>query len=79
MHKDVWKAHSVIFFHLTTWGSVGLQKIRQQSLLDCGIPAQSLPVQDEQEAVKLHQELVQHWKAQTDSRNSDLQQKQKLL
>lgn len=46
----------------TVGGSVGLEKIREQALLDGGIPTQGLLVQDEQEAVELHQELVQHWK-----------------
>lgn len=50
-----------VFLH-TVGGSVGLEQIREQALLDGGIPTQGLLVQDEQEAVELHQELVQHWK-----------------
>lgn len=46
----------------TIRGSVGLEEIGQQALLDGGVPAQRLLVQDEQEAMELHQELVQHWK-----------------
>lgn len=39
-----------------------MEEIGDQALLDGGVPTQSLLVQDEQEAVELHQELVQHWK-----------------
>lgn len=46
----------------TVGGSVGLEEIREQAFLDSGVPAQGLLVQDEQEAVELHQELVQHWR-----------------
>lgn len=46
----------------TVGGSVGLEEIREQAFLDGGVPAQGLLVQDEQEAVELHQELVQHWR-----------------
>lgn len=47
---------------ITSRSPVGLEEIRQQTLLDGGIPTQRLLVQDDQEAVELHQELVQHWK-----------------
>lgn len=50
------------FFHHTIGGSVGLEEIGEQALLDGGVTTQGLLVQDEQEAVELHQELVQHWK-----------------
>ena len=50
-----------IFLH-TIGGSVGLEEIGEQALLNGGVPAQGLLVQDEQEAVELHQELVQHCK-----------------
>lgn len=53
--------HSELFPH-TIGGSVGLQEIGEQALLDGGVPTQGLLVQDDQEAVELHQELVQHWK-----------------
>lgn len=53
--------HLSVFLH-TVGGSVRLEEIREQALLDGGIPTQGLLVQDEQEAVELHQELVQHWK-----------------
>lgn len=52
---------SQLFLH-TIGGSVGLEEIGEQALLDGGVPTQGLFVQDEQEAVELHQELVQHWK-----------------
>lgn len=39
-----------------------MEEISQQALLDGGVPTQCFLVQDEQEAVELHQELVQHWK-----------------
>lgn len=39
-----------------------MEQVRQQAFLDGGIPTQGLIVQDEQEAVELHQELVQHCK-----------------
>lgn len=43
-----------------------MEQVRQQAFLDGGIPTQGLAVQGEQEAVELHQKLVQHWKtAQT--------------
>lgn len=45
-----------------------MEQVRQQAFLDGGIPTQGLVVQDEQEAVELHQELVQHCKkAQTNA------------
>lgn len=44
----------------TIGGSIGQQEIRQQAFLDGGITTQGLLVQDEQEAMELHQELVQH-------------------
>lgn len=37
-----------------------MEEVGEQAFLDRGIPAQGLLVQDEQEAVELHQELVQH-------------------
>lgn len=55
-----------LFACFTIGGSVRVEQVRQQAFLDGGIPAQGLVVQDEQEAVELHQDLVQHWKkAQT--------------
>lgn len=55
-----------LFASFTIGGSVRVEQVRQQALLDGGVPAQGLVVQDEQEAVELHQKLVQHWKkAQT--------------
>lgn len=51
-----------IFFLHTIGGSVGLEEVGEQALLDGGVPTQGLLVQDEQEAVELHEELVQHWK-----------------
>lgn len=55
-----------LFASFTIGGSVRVEQVREQAFLDGGIPAQGLVVQDEQEAVELHQELVQHWKkAQT--------------
>lgn len=50
------------FFSFTNWGSVRLEQVSQLAFLDGGIPTQGLVVQDEQEAVELHQELVQHCK-----------------
>lgn len=52
---------SILFLH-TVGGSVGLEEVGEQALLDGGIPTQGLLVQDEQEAVELHEELVQHWR-----------------
>lgn len=46
----------------TIGGSVRVEQVSQQAFLDGGIPTQGLVVQDEQEAVELHQELVQHCK-----------------
>lgn len=63
-------------FPLTTRRLVGLEEIRQQALLDGGVPAQGLLVKDEQEAVELHQELIQHWKTKKHQRDSDLQRNQ---
>lgn len=50
------------FFLFTIGGSVRVEQVSQQAFLDGGIPTQGLVVQDEQEAVELHQELVQHCK-----------------
>lgn len=50
--------HSQIFLP-TVGGSVGLEEIGEQALLDGGVPTQVFLVQNEQEAVELHQELVQ--------------------
>lgn len=52
---------SFLFF-FTIGGSVRVEQVSQQAFLDGGIPTQGLLVQDEQEAVELHQELVQHCK-----------------
>lgn len=47
-------------FARTVGHSVGLEQVREQSLVDGGVPAQGLFVEDEQEVVELHEELVQH-------------------
>lgn len=52
----------LVLFFFTIGGSVRVEQVRQQALLDGGIPTQGLIVQDEQETVELHQELVQHCK-----------------
>lgn len=54
----------------TIGGPVGLQEIRQPAFLDGGIPTQGLLVQGEQEAVELHQELVQHCRYRQRRENS---------
>ena len=54
---------------LTVGGRVGVEDVGEQALLDGGVPAQCLLVQDEQEAVELLEELVQHWKHKTDRQN----------
>lgn len=52
----------IISASFTIGGSVRVEQVRQQAFLDGGVPTQGLVVQDEQKAVELHQELVQHWK-----------------
>ncbi len=69
--------HCEFFIH-TIGGSVGLEEIGQQAFLDCGLPTQRLLVQDEQEAVELHQELVQHCKHRQTKRSQRCR-KQKFL
>lgn len=64
----IWESLSSAFFSaarssfLTAGRLVGLEEVGQQALLDGGVPAQVLLVQDEQEAVELHHELIQHFK-----------------
>lgn len=55
-----YSSHLRFCFLHTIGGSIGQQEIRQQAFLDGGMPTQGLLVQDEQEAMELHQELVQH-------------------
>jgi len=66
---------ALIFLIHTIGGTVGPEEIREQALLDGGGPTQGLLIQDEQEAVELHQELVQHCK-QTDEKVSEVEQSQ---
>lgn len=60
--------HLVLIETHTVGGFVGLEEIRQQAFLGGCTSSQCFPVQNEQETVKLHQDLVQHWKhRQTES------------
>lgn len=61
----------------TIGGSVGQQEIRQQAFLDGGMRTQGLLVQDEQEAMELHQELVQHCRHKWRERERDLSSNKK--
>lgn len=49
-----------LFASFTIGSSVRVEQVRQQAFLDGGAPTQGLVLQDEQKAVELHQELVQH-------------------
>ena len=44
----------------TVGASVGLQQVRQHAFLHSGIPTQVFPIQDQEEALQLLQELIQH-------------------
>lgn len=43
-----------------------MEQVRQQAFLDGGVSTQGLVIQDDHEAVELHQELVQHWNKSTE-------------
>lgn len=62
MRIDISDKTFFFLFCFTIGGSVRVEQVRQQAFLDGGIPTQGLVVQDKQEAVELHQELVQHCK-----------------